>query len=299
MPSALKKIERRKNAVNKLDHLSSKEDRTLIIHYSCESFYDREDGQTPRITSIALRNFSSASTASFSIHKVAEQKQVRFGDIEANYNELEKEMLDEFFRFVDQNRTCEWVHWNMRDINYGFPAIEHRYKVLGGDPIVIDESRKHDLSRLLIELYGNNYIGHKRLTKLMAKNDITPFDFLEGQGEADAFENKEYVKLHQSTLRKVDVLAGILGRTMDGSLKTDASWWDQYGVHPIAALEYIAKHWVFTLVVGVLGVLGVTATSFFSQRMPSSPKPNQGLIAPTPEVKPSTPTKRDAIRPVQ
>ena len=31
-----------------------------------------------------MRNFSSASTASFSIHKVAEQKGVRFGDIEAN-----------------------------------------------------------------------------------------------------------------------------------------------------------------------------------------------------------------------
>lgn len=299
MPSALKKIERRKNAIKTLDDLPSKEDRTFIVHYSCESFYDRENGQTPRVTSIAVRNFSSASTASFSIHKVAEQKGVCFKDIEANYNELEKEMLDEFFRFADQNKACEWVHWNMRDINYGFPAIEHRYKVLGGNPIVLDESRKHDLSRLLIELYGNNYIGHKRLTKLMAKNDITPFDFLEGQGEADAFENKEYVKLHQSTLRKVDVLAGILERTMDGSLKTDAKWWDQHGVHPIALLEYTAKHWIFTLVVGVMGILGVTATSYFSQKPPSSPMPTQRSKAPTPEVKPSHPSNRDSNRVVQ
>lgn len=133
----------------------------------------------------------------------------------------------------------------------------------------------------------------------MAKNDITRFDFLEGQGEADAFENKEYVKLHQSTLRKVDVLAEILARTMDGSLKTDARWCDQYGVHPIAILEYIAKHWLFTLVVGVFGVLGVTVSSHFSQRMPSSPMPNQGSIAPTPDVKSSPPAKRDVIRPVQ
>lgn len=299
MPSALKKIERRKNAIKFLDDLSSKEDRTLIVHYSCESFYDRENGQTPRVTSIAVRNFSSASTASFSIHKVAEQKGVCFGDSEANYNELEREMLDEFFRFVDQNKACEGVHWNMRDINYGFPAIEHRYKALGGNPLVLDESRKHDLSRLLIEMYGNNYIGHKRLTKLMAKNDITPFDFLEGQGEADAFENKEYVKLHQSTLRKVDVLAGILECTMDGSLKTDAKWWDQYGVHSIALLEYIAKHWIFTLVVGVMGILGVTATSYFSQKPPSSPMPIQRSKAPTTEVKQRHPSNRDGIRAVQ
>jgi hypothetical protein len=41
-------------------------------------------------------------------------------------------------------------------------------------------------------------------------------------------------------------------------------WWDQYGIHPIAVLEYIAKYWILTLVVGVLGVLGITITSYFS-----------------------------------
>ena len=44
----------------------------LIIHYSCESFYDIQDGHTPRITSIAVYDYATAQTDSFSIHKLAE-----------------------------------------------------------------------------------------------------------------------------------------------------------------------------------------------------------------------------------
>ena len=38
----------------------------LIIHYSCESFYDIKDGHTPRITSIAVYAYATAQTDSFS-----------------------------------------------------------------------------------------------------------------------------------------------------------------------------------------------------------------------------------------
>ena len=33
-----------------------------VIHYSCESFYDRPNGASPRITSIAVRKLDSAQT---------------------------------------------------------------------------------------------------------------------------------------------------------------------------------------------------------------------------------------------
>lgn len=59
--------------------------------------------------------------------------------------------------------------------------------------------------------------------------NITAKDLLDGQGEADAFDNKEFVKLHQSTLRKVDVFCNFLGRTLDGSLITKATWWEMDG----------------------------------------------------------------------
>jgi len=97
----------------------------------------------------------------------------------------------------------------------------------------------------------------------MEKNHITARDLLDGPGEAEAFETKEFVKLHQSTLRKVDVLANILGRLIDGSLKTNATWRDRHGVHPKIVLEYIAKHWVFALITSIIGVSSAVYGFFF------------------------------------
>lgn len=97
----------------------------------------------------------------------------------------------------------------MRDINYGFAALEHRFRVLGGEPFVLPEGKKFDLARALIALYGVSYTGHPRLTTLIEKNHIAHRDFLSGQEEADAFDAQDYIKLHQSTLRKVDICQDI------------------------------------------------------------------------------------------
>jgi hypothetical protein len=86
MGSELKRLNRRKKAKLKLDELYERSETVLIIHYSCESFYDRPNGKTPRITSIAVRNLSSGQTESFSIHKVAELKNLPFEDIPQNYS---------------------------------------------------------------------------------------------------------------------------------------------------------------------------------------------------------------------
>lgn len=263
MSSEIKKIEKRKKARKKLNELSSREEQVLVIHYSCESFYNRPDeGQTPRVTSIAVRNYESGQTDSFSIHKTAELQHVPFVEISENYDKLEKEMLFEFYEFMTQHKTFDWVHWNMRDINYGFPALEHRFKILGGKPVTLDNSKKLDLSRALVAIYGPGYSSHPRISSLIKKNNITAKDSLDGQGEADAFENKEYVKLHQSTLRKVDVFANFLGRALDGSLKTNATWREIHGVSYKVIGEVISQHWLFTLIVGVVGIAAGVYTFF-------------------------------------
>jgi hypothetical protein len=85
-----------------------------IIHYSCESFYDRLNGQSPRITSIAIRKLDSGQTRSFSIHQVAEQKKVAFEQIEQHYDLLELEMLNAFYDHVNSFQGMRYIHWNMR-----------------------------------------------------------------------------------------------------------------------------------------------------------------------------------------
>ena len=229
----------------------------VVIHYSCESFYERANGSSPRITSIAVRNLASGQTASFSIHQVAERNNALSSEgIEANYDTFEKDMLDQFYDYVAKHQDHTWLHWNMRDINYGFQALAHRYRVLGGTPTDIHESRLCDLARLLVGLYGIAYIGHPRLARLIEKNKISDRDFLTGAAEADAFERREYVKLHQSTLRKVDILANIVERAANGTLKTNARLREIYGSYFAAAVETIGTHWIFV----VLGVLGAVAS---------------------------------------
>ncbi len=246
------KIKKRKKAKDTLSNLINNDDNILIIHYSCESFYDIEDGRTPRVTSIAIRFFGSGQTKSFSIHKIAEREGLALNKIESHYDNLEYKMLNEYFEFVKEHKNFNWIHWNMRDINYGFEAIKNRFSVLGGDPVKINESKKFDLARIIVSLYGLNYIGHPRLKSLVEKNNITKRDFLTGKKEAECFENKEFVKLHQSTLRKVDIFQTIIERWANNSLKTNSSIFDIYGLNPQSIFELVKSHWLLYLIYTII-----------------------------------------------
>lgn len=229
----------------------------LVIHYSCESFYDIKDGHTPRITSIAVYDYATAQTDSFSIHKVAEKSHIEISDIESHYDELERSMLDEFFEYAKEHQTYFWIHWNMRDMNYGFKAIEHRYSVLGGVPYKIPDEKKIDLARQLVNCYELKYAPHPRMEKLLELNEIKAKDYLSGKQEAEAFANREYVKLYMSTLRKVDVFANILNRAINNNLKVKSKWTDIYGISIQGFLNYCKDTWwiqlLWTLISMILG----------------------------------------------
>lgn len=259
MSKELLRIKKRKATEKKLLELYEHSNRVLIIHYSCESFYDIKDGRTPRVTSIAIRNFSNGQTESFSIHKIAEKDKINITNISNEYDKLEKKMLKEYFDYLRTKEDYTFVHWNMRDINYGFIAIEHRFEVLGGKPYKIRDDKKFDIAAELISLYGRAYIGHGengRFLNLLEFNNITNKDALTGKEEAKAFENQEYIKLHQSTLRKVDCISNVLHRVIENSLKTNAKWIDRYGFHPKIVIELIKEHWIWTLFSMVAVVVG-------------------------------------------
>lgn len=90
MGQAWNKVKKHRQAKNKLIELMSKAEQVILIHYSCESFYNRSNGSSPRITSIAVRNLESGQTTSFSIHQVAERQGYSAIDLEQHYDRLEK-----------------------------------------------------------------------------------------------------------------------------------------------------------------------------------------------------------------
>ena len=260
MSKASERIRCYREAKRQLTDINKNRKNVVVIHYSCESFYDRPDGTSPRITSIAVRNLSISQTESFSIHQIAERNQISIEEIETRYDALEKEMLKDFYDYVEKHKNYDWVHWNMRNINYGFAALEHRYKVLGENPNEIHEFRRHDLAQLLLGLFGADYIEHPRMKSLVTMNSISDLNFLSGPDEAQAFEDREYVKLHLSTLRKVDVISDIFDRAIGGTLKTQAKRKSIYGNYFIYCVETAREKWFYIL----LGILAAIASIFFN-----------------------------------
>ncbi len=70
--------QRQKSGWQTIDNLANEAENASVIHYSCESLYDRPHGASPRITSIAVRNLKTGQALSFSIHQMAERERVPF-----------------------------------------------------------------------------------------------------------------------------------------------------------------------------------------------------------------------------
>lgn len=186
-----------------LKKLHENEQSLFIIHYSCENLNDNNENYSPRITSIAVLHVGSSTMHSFSIHLIAEVNKISRKDIHDHYDNLEKEMLGQFFAFISDNDGSFWLHWNMSNINYGFEALIHRYKVLSGiDGKRIPDSKKFNLSSLILSVYGKECVEHPRMASFMKLNDGEHRDNLAGKEEVNAFADKEYVKLHKSTMSK-------------------------------------------------------------------------------------------------
>ena len=245
--SELLRVRRRSQSKKDVNKAYENALRNYIVHYSCESFYDNTSGQSRRVTSIAVRNLDSAQTQSWSLHSSAELLGLQ-NQIQANLDVIEKHLLSEYFTFLQNHADSTFIHWNMRDKSYGFPALEHRFKVLGGQPFILQDDRKLDLARVLINLYGPGYSPHTcpitgkrgRIMSLMEMNRITSRDSLQGKEEADAFENGDFLKLDRSTLAKVDIFHNFFDRLHANKLKTNATFSDKYGFK-LAAIPELAR----------------------------------------------------------
>lgn len=193
----------------------------FLIHYSCQSLYDDNDGLSPRITSIAISHYESGQVVSFSTHAIAEELRIPRDDVITNFDAIERELLVGFYRFIRDRRDKYWVHWNMRNLTYGFEHLEHRYRALGGnDASVIPVERRLNLNDLLSDRYGPKYATHPKLKSLMDLNGGTPRHFLEGKEEITAFKNKEFIRMHSSTLTKVEFFRSVMSKLIRGKLKT-------------------------------------------------------------------------------
>lgn len=197
------KYQQHLEAIATLGKIESERSKYFVIHYACESFYGNPMAKTPRITAIAIRSFESGQKYSFSMHQTAEMLGIAANAITSHYDDIEFAMLRDFAEFLKIHKDVNWIHWNMRDGNYGFQAINHRYRILKNklaagnvnipEMIEVNDSNKVDLSLLLIRKYGARYIGNPRMKKLMDLNKLDPKNFMTGEEEAKAFEKMIFI----------------------------------------------------------------------------------------------------------
>lgn len=225
------RIAQRAEAKSILKKLEGQNGKYLVVHYSCESFYGK-DGYTPRVTSIGILNNENNESTIFSINLTAQILGKDLANLSNDdLDQVERTMLDEFAQFVKLHINYTWVHWNMRSASYGFQAISNRYRILDGTEINVPDTNKIDLSAVFGKLFTYTFEEHKpngQLLNLANRNHISVHDALPGKDEAEAFEKKEYLKLHMSTLRKVKIIDRLLTAYLAGNLKHNARFKEIY-----------------------------------------------------------------------
>jgi len=209
-----------------LRDVKRKPENFYIIHYSCQNLNDDNDGLSPRITSIAVSHYATEQSVSFSTHAIAEELGISRDDVLSEFDQIELELLRQFYRFVRDRRDKYWAHWNMRNATYGFEHLEHRYRVLGEtDAAVIPVERRINLNNMIAMRYGPGYAAHPKLTNLMEMNGGRHRDFLSGAEEVSAFKNREFMRMHMSTLCKVGFFHSVIRKMTKGRLRTSSKGW--------------------------------------------------------------------------
>lgn len=239
------------NSINFFKSVVKEPDQFYIIHYSSQSLYDPDsEGHSPRITSIAVMHFATSQTTSFSVHAVADLLKIGKDDVESRYNDIEKQMLLSFFEFMRDRVDRYWIHWRMQNLTFGFEHLEHRSRYLGNpDPPKVPFENRLDLSAILQIKYGRDYVANPRMINLALQNGRLPQGFLNGEQEAEAFKNKNFIRMHASTLAKVDFFRHVISLSQQGRLRTATKNW---GVRVDRLLESRTAKTI-ALAAGVIG----------------------------------------------
>jgi hypothetical protein len=112
----------------------------------------------------------------------------------------------------------------MRNLVFGFEHLEHRYRALTHkDAPQIPVEVRINLSDVLKNRYGSDYAPDPRMINLMKLNGDLDQRFLEGKGEAEAFQNGQFIRMNSSTMSKVDFFAHVIRLMAKGKLRTAAN----------------------------------------------------------------------------
>lgn len=251
---ALPSAARQKAARETLKALFAYPATVYAVHYACQSLKAPGPLASARVGAIAVRQLSTGQVTPFSIADVAERNRLGIDEIAPNLDLIERRVLEGFFEFVRMNRQARFIHWNMRDNQFGFGALEHRLIVLSGAPETVPEINRIDLARLMEDLYGADYAtGRGKLEAIAALNSMISSGYRTGAAEAAAMEAGAFRDVANSTQAKVRIIADVASGAFDRTLKTEAGLLTQHAGPVRLMLQAMAENPAYTLVSGMIG----------------------------------------------
>lgn len=254
-------VKDRKIAVANLKKLTEDPSKVLFVHYSESSTYDDDDygNISPIITSIVIKSLDGQTDKQFAIHLEADKADIPKDQIQDSYRELELRILKLYNDFVRRHLDCFWIHWDMKNIHFGFEAIKHRYEKIFenlDDYCEIPNNKKKNLRTIIEGMYGDNFVsGSDTLKALMLCNSSNVEDstYLSKDNESTQFESKNFIAVIKSVDLKVEFIKKATKRL--SSKKLIVSNKNNYAV-----FVDIVNHPYFTLSGWIFGLIGLVLT---------------------------------------
>ena len=216
-------------------------ERIRCIHYACGNFF--EVTQAPAaVTCIALSEPDDSGGArqemAFSIANAIPSPEIL---------DREKDLLRRFYAEMKTIPDTKFVHWNMNRASYGFTAIADRYRFLFGadPPYAFQPDRLYDLDAIVEHRFGSDFAKHPKLRNLASLNSLYMPFFQVGKAEADAAVTGDFGLIERSAAEKAHLIALLLLRLRDGTLKTQNS---------VGAVTFAGEHLDAVSVVLELGL---------------------------------------------
>lgn len=257
-----------KDAKSFLDNYVKNKSDYIYIHYARQNCFEDAYEKGPRIIIIAAMNAGNEQTMLFSLKKIADAYGIDFFEIsESEQDEIEMEMLQHFFEYAESNAQKKWLHWNMKNNNFGFSAIEERYHNLGGDVRHIDENSLFNISQILKKKYGDHYAKDAvwngkvmgKMYDIFQMNKIEDSKILNGEQEIKEYILKNITSIEQSTFGKVKAFKVLVEKAVDNDLKVRGNIFkDVYGPSISGIAQFIQDNAILAFLFSILG--GVIAT---------------------------------------
>jgi hypothetical protein len=192
--------------------------RLQAVHYYTAPWDDWHDG-TPPLVMIGVRAFEPTREEVFSIHRIAELQGIPPPDIPDKQQELERAIIEQFYSHLKAHRKARWLHWKMNSAQFGFAAIAHRHRVLGGSPPDVPPTQTVDFADALRAHYGEDYAPHPRLPSLARLNGVSELDSLSISELSQFHREGKFALMERSLCRRLRVLTCLFAKFAAGTLK--------------------------------------------------------------------------------